>query len=153
MRPLRLRSLLKDSLRIGAILLVLYATGAVANAMSELPFLVNAGDLVRTGFVFAGTSVAVLYVVVRSVALGSASGGDRSKMVDSSSFGREAVVVATPVVFWFALAGLATTLAGHSTLNAAVETLVLASTRAGILTVLLYVLARGIGVLQSPEVN
>ena len=158
MPPLRFGTLLRDSLRIGAILFVLYAAGAVANSMSELPLLVGVGDLVRAGFVFAGTSVAVLYVLLRSVALGRASRWDTAETLstetfDARAFLREATAVATPVLLWFALAGLATTFSGHSTLNSTVETLVLASTRAGILTAVLYVLARTIGVLYSPEAS
>jgi hypothetical protein len=65
----------------------------------------------------------------------------------------EAVVLAVPVVLWFTVAGLSMILQPHSTLNSAIKTIVLASTRAGILTAILYVLARGLAVLPVMRYN
>lgn len=126
----------------------------MANTTSEIPVLLGVGNLAHSGFVFLGTVVAVLYVVYRSFDLGGESTLDSSERPDSTRLLREVGFLAVPVLLWFALAGLAaTTLAGHSTLNSAIETIVLASTRAGILTALLYVLARGIEILHSPDAS
>lgn len=148
MSPIDGRSLLSESLGIGAILFTSYTVGAVMNAISEVPFLVYTGDFVREGFVLAGTAVAVLYVVLRSVALSrTIDATERHLTPTRRKFIREALVLALPVVLWFTIAGLSAVLQSHSTLNSAIETIVLASTRAGILTAILYVLARGLAVL------
>ena len=152
MPPITLRTLLKESLSIWAILLVFYAVGAVLNAMSEIAFLVQTGDFVREGFVLAGTSSAILYVLVRSVALARTIDiASVTLLSNSTTFVREAVVLALPIILWFTLAGLATALSSFDPVNAAVETIVLAATRTGILTAVLYVLARSIAVLVTTD--
>ena len=143
MPPVKLRLLLKESFSIGVILLVSYAVGAVMNAISEVPLLVYTGDYVREGFVFAGTAVAILYVLLRSVALAHTIDTTESHLTAPlREFIREAVVLALPVILWFTIAGLSMVLQSDSTLNSAIETIVLASTRASILTAVLYLLAR-----------
>jgi hypothetical protein len=147
-----LRTLLKESLSMWAILLVFYAVGAVMNALSEIALLVQTGAFVREGFVLAGTSIAILYVLVRSIALARTIGiAGATFTSDSTTFVREAVVLALPIILWFTLAGLATALSSFDPVNAAVETIVLASTRTGILTAVLYVLARSIALFLSPD--
>lgn len=154
MSPIDVRSLLTESLRIGAILFVSYTIGAVVNAISEVPLLVYTGDFVREGFVLAGTAIAILYVLLRSVALSRTINATESHLPPTTrEFVREAVVLALPVVLWFTIAGLSTVLQSHSTLNSAIETIVLASTRAGALTAILYVFARGRAVLPTVEVR
>lgn len=149
---LELRTVVKESINIGAILLVMYAIGAVMNAMSDIALFVRTGDFVREGFILAGTSVAILYVLLRSIALArNSSVGDVTLDSDPKEFIREAVVLALPVIFWFTLAGLATALVPFDPLNAAVETIVLATTRTGVLTAVLYVLARSGAVLLASD--
>lgn len=150
MSPIDVRSFLTESLRIGAILFISYTIGAVMNALSEVPVLVFTGDFVREGFILAGTVIALLYVMLRSVALSRTINATESHLTPTTwEFVREAVVLALPVVLWFTIAGLSMVLQSHSTLNSAIETIVLASTRAGILTAILYVLARGLAVLPT----
>lgn len=152
MPPIELRTLSKESLVIGSLLLVAFAVGAVLNAMSEVASLVETGDFVREGFVLAGTAVAILYVLVRSVELArTIDDTDADSSVGIEEFAREGAVLAIPVVLWFTLAGLATALMPFDPLNAAVETLVLAGTRTGILTAALYILARVVAFLQSSD--
>ena len=148
MSPIDVRTLLTESLRIGAILLISYTIGAVMNAISEVPFLVYTGDFVREGFILAGTAIAILYVLLRSVDLSRTINNTESRLTPGTrEFIHEAVVLALPVILWFTIAGLSMVLQPHSTLNSAIETIVLASTRAGILTAVLYVLARCFAVL------
>lgn len=97
MPPVKLRLLLKESFSIGAILLVSYAVGAVMNAISEVPLLVYTGDYVREGFVFVGTAVAILYVLLRSVALAHTIDTTEIHLTAPlREFIREAVVLASP---------------------------------------------------------
>lgn len=151
MPPIALRTLSKESLSIGAILFVSYTVGTVTNVISEIPLLAHTGDFLRDGIVIAGTAAAVLYVLLRSVALARTIDVTENQPTAAPAFVREAAVLAFPVILWFSLAGLSTTLGLHSTLDSAVETLVLASTRVGMLTAVLYVLARGISVLPVLE--
>lgn len=149
MPPINLRTLLKESLVIGTFLFASYAIGAVMNAMSEVAYLVHTGDIVREGFVLAGTGVTILYVLIRSVEFASAYTVTASEsFVGTREFVREGLILAIPVILWFTLAGLATALQPFDPLNAAVETLVLAFTRTGILTIVLYLLARIIAFIQ-----
>lgn len=150
MSPIDVRTLITESLKIGVILFISYTIGAVMNAISEVPFLAYTGDFVREGFVLAGTAIAILYVLLRSVDLSRTINNTESRLTPKTQeFIHESVVLAVPVVLWFTVAGLSMILKPHSTLNSAIETIVLVSTRAGILTAILYVLARGLAALPA----
>lgn len=150
MPPIDGRSLLAESLRIGVLLFIPYSIGAVMKAIVEVPFRGATGTYVREGFVLAGTAIALLYVLLRSVTLARTIDSSGSHLTPAfEEFVREAVVLALPVILWFSIAGLAMVLRLHTTLGAAIDTLVLASTGAGILTAILYLLARGIAVHRS----
>lgn len=154
MSPISARTLLKESLGIGVILFVTYTVGAVMNTISEVGILESTGDFIRSGFVLAGTAIAILYVLVRSVSLARTLPNTEMQLAPGTAeFVREAVTLSIPVILWFTVAGLSTMLQVDSTLNSAIETIVLASTRAGILTAILYVLARGIAFLPRPDQN
>lgn len=150
MPPLEARALLAESKRIGGILFISYMIGALMKAISEVPFRGATGTYVREGFVLAGTAIALLYVLLRSVTLARTIGSTRSHLTPTlREFVHEAVVLALPIILWFSIAGLAMVLRLHSTLDAAIDSLVLASTGTGILTAILYLLARGIAVHGS----
>lgn len=150
MPPLEARSLLAESLRIGVLLFIPYSIGALMKAISEVPFRGATGMYVREGFVLAGTAIALLYVLLRSATLARTIDSTGSHLTPTlEEFVREAVVLGLPVVLWFSIAGLAMVLRLHGTLDAAIDSLVLASTGAGILTAVLYLLARGIAVHGS----
>jgi hypothetical protein len=154
MSPISARTLLKESLSIGAILFVTYTVGAVMNTISEIGILQSTGDFIRSGFIFAGTAIAILYVLVRSVSLAHTLSDAGIRLIPSTTeFAREAFILSIPIILWFTVAVLSTMLQADNTLNAAIETIILASTRAGILTAILYVLAHGIAFLPRPDQN
>jgi hypothetical protein len=154
MSPIGARTLLKESLDIGTILFVTYTVGAVMNTISAVGILQSTGDFIRSGFVLAGTAIAILYVLVQSVSLAHTLRATGTQLTPSTTqFVREAVILSIPVILWFTVAGLSTMLQVDSTLNAAIETIVLASTRTGLLTAILYVLARGIALLPRRKQN
>ncbi|GGK84521.1 hypothetical protein [Haloarcula sebkhae] len=152
MSSIDVRSLLIESLRIGSILFISYTIGAVINGINEIAFFVYVGDYVREGVILSGTAIAILFVLLRSVALSRTIHTTQNNLTPTTQeFVREAVVLAVPVVIWFTIAGLSMVLQSHSTFNSTIETIELASTRTGILTASLYVLFRGLTVLPTIE--
>jgi len=152
MPPVTLRTMVRESGKIGIVLFAFYAAGALLNTISEVALFLRTGDLIRDGFIVAGTSIAILYVLGRSIDLArTLTTADSTFTRDFSPFVHEMVILAIPVILWFVVAGLATSLQSVDPVNSAVETIVLASTRTGILTAGLYVFARSGGLLLTPE--
>ncbi|WP_207586275.1 hypothetical protein [Halomontanus rarus] len=149
---LSVRSLTRESLAVGSILLGWYVLGGALALLNNANFLGQLGEYARAGAILTGTAIAALYVLVRSVSLAD-SFSDRGAREESvSSVLREGLVLAPVILFWFLLAGAATILRPSGPPNIAVETFVLAFTRTGVATASLYLLGRTIA-LARPAID
>ncbi|MGN8213591.1 hypothetical protein [Halococcus salifodinae] len=135
---------MEESLPVGGLLFAWYVLSALVAALANGSFL---GTL-SIGFQIVGSATAVVFVVVRGIAIARETrplrlSGDLRELLDEST------VVAVPVLVWVALGTLVALPFGLFRFGTSVPTLVAAFVQTAIATTGLYVVVRVVPVLRS----
>ncbi|WP_049900736.1 hypothetical protein [Halococcus agarilyticus] len=142
--PLDSRRLLEESVPVGGLLLVWYTLSALALPIADGAML----NALVTGFQTVGTAVAVVFVVVRGVAIARETrpvrlSSDVRELLDEST------VVAVPVLAWAGLAALIALPYSLFQISADLSIIAAAFVQTAVATAALYVVIRVVPVLRS----